>query len=68
MTPEQEQHLKRIKASFATKVEAKYRAGQKEHGGDLMYNNALTLVDMAISEAIDQVVYLETIKEVLVGK
>ena len=68
MTNEQEQHLKRIKANFAAKVEAKYRAGQKEHGGDLMHNNALTLVDMAISEAIDQVVYLETIREVLVGK
>jgi hypothetical protein len=68
MTPEQEQHLKRIKTNFAQKVDLKYRAGQKEHGGDLMHNNALALIDMAIAETIDLVVYLETIREVLVGR
>jgi len=68
MTSEQESHLKRIKSNFASKVDAKYRAGQKEHGGDLMHNNALALIDMAISEAVDQVVYLETLREVIVGK
>jgi hypothetical protein len=68
MTPEQEQHLKRIKTNFTSKVDVKYRAGQKEHGGDLMHNNALALIDMAIAETIDLVVYLETIREVLVGR
>lgn len=68
MSPEQEQHLKRIKTNFSNKLEVKYRAGQKEHGGDLMHNNALAILDMAISEAIDQVVYLETLREILIGK
>lgn len=68
LTPEQEQHLKRIKANFTSKVDTKYRAGQKEHGGDLMHNNALAVLDMAIAEAVDLVVYLETLREVLVGK
>jgi hypothetical protein len=67
MTPEREAHLKRIKARFANNVEKKYREGQREHGGDLMHNNLLALVEMAISEAVDQVVYLETIREVLIG-
>lgn len=68
MTPEQENHLKRIKANFLHKVDTKYRKGQKEHGGDLMNNNALAIIDMAIDEAVDNVVYLETLREVLVGK
>lgn len=67
MTPEQEAHLKRIKTAFQTKVDVKYREGQKEHGGDLIHNNALAIIDMAISEAIDMVVYLETFREVIVG-
>ena len=33
-----------------------------------MCNNALWLIDMAISEAVDQVVYLETLREVIVGQ
>ena len=65
MTPEQEAHLKRIKANFISKVDMKYRAGQKEHGGDLMHANVVALIDMAISEAIDQVVYLETLRGVI---
>jgi len=68
MTPEQEAHLKRIKTNFSLKVDKKYRDGQKEHGGDLIHNNALALIDMAISEAVDQVVYLETLREIIVGK
>ena len=68
MTPEQERHLGRIKANFSSKVDTKYRAGQREHGGDLIHNNALAIIDMAINEAVDQVVYLETLREVLVGQ
>jgi hypothetical protein len=67
MTPEQELHLKRIKANFVQRVDTKYRAGQKEHGGDLMHSDALKLIDMTIAEAVDQVVYLETLREVIVG-
>lgn len=66
MTPEQEAHLKRIKKNFDIKVDKKYREGQKEHGGDLMHNNMLALIDKAIAEAVDMVVYLETMREVMV--
>lgn len=68
MTDEQEAHLKHIKTNFSIKADEKYRAGQAEHGGDLIHSNALGLIDFAISEAIDQVVYLETLREVIVGK
>ncbi len=67
MSTEQEAHLTRIKKSFEAKVDEKYRAGQKEHGGNLMHNNVLWLLDQAISEAIDQVVYLETLREIISG-
>ena len=68
MTPEQEAHLKRIKYQFSSKLGIKYRAGQEEHGGDLMHANALSILDMAIAESIDMVVYLETLREILVGQ
>jgi len=35
VTPKQEQHLQFIIAEFKRLYEPKYRAGQKEHGGDL---------------------------------
>ena len=66
MTPEQETHLKKIILDFASLTEAKYRKGQAEHGGDLW--NKKGLIDMAIDEAIDQVVYLLTIKQQLNDK
>lgn len=63
MTPEQESHLQRVKDEFVELVDSKYRKGQAEHGGDLFSQPELNLLDMAISEAIDQVVYLLTLKE-----
>lgn len=33
-----------------------------------MHNNALALIDMALAEAIDTIVYLETLREVIVGE
>jgi hypothetical protein len=68
MIPEQEAHLKHIKKMFEVKVDLKYRAGQKEYGGDLIHNNAIALIDMAIAEAIDMIVYLETLREVVTEK
>ena len=68
MTPEQEAHLKLIKSNFSTKVDKKYREGQKEHGGDLWDKTVLDLIDECISEVIDAIVYLETMRERLVGK
>jgi hypothetical protein len=63
MTPEQEQHLATIKTRFSVLCDAKYRKGQKEHGGDLFAMCPLKLVDNALEEAIDQVVYLDTLRE-----
>jgi hypothetical protein len=65
MTPGQEQHLARIKAAFDSAVDAKYRAGQLEHGGDLWDQTALQLVDNAIEEALDQYTFLVTLRDKL---
>ena len=58
---EQELHLQRIKDQFLQFVDIKYSRGQAEHGGQLWLNPSL--LDNAIDEAIDQVVYLLTLKE-----
>jgi hypothetical protein len=68
MTNDQEKHLARIQAAFIRKSDEKYRAGQKEHGGELIAKNDLWILDAALSEAIDQVIYLETLRERIVGK
>ena len=62
MTPQQEKHLREIKQEFDIMVDRKYRKGQEEHGGDLFNMHILQLVDNSIDEAIDQVVYLLTIR------
>jgi hypothetical protein len=46
-------------------VDAKYRKGQEEHGGLLTELTSETLCDHAIEEAIDQVVYLLSLKDKL---
>ena len=56
MTKQQEASLQSIKDRFVKWVDKKYRKGQKEHGGNLWKKNGL--IDMAIDEAVDQVVYL----------
>ena len=65
MTDSQEQNLKIIKLKFAALVEKKYRMGDQEHGGNLLDEPELTLLDSAIDEAIDQVVYLITLRRKL---
>lgn len=65
MTPEQEEHLARIKNEFDNLVDDKYRKGQAEHGGNLTDVEIPKLVQFALDEAIDQVVYLLTIKNKL---
>lgn len=63
-----EDHLESIKIHFISLVDAKYRKGQKEHGGHLWNNPAEKLLDFAIDEAIDQVVYLLTLREIITIK
>lgn len=66
MTEEQEKHLLEIKESFEILVDAKYRKGQLEHGGALFDKSSEWILDAALDEAIDQVVYLLTLKQKLI--
>lgn len=63
MTKEQEAHLRRVKKEFCKLTEKKYRTGQRVHGGNLFRMDPSVLLDNAIDEAIDQAVYLLTLKE-----
>jgi hypothetical protein len=65
MTREQEDHLQTIKWYFTTNCDTKYRKGQAEHGGNLFDLTPIQLLDSAIEEAIDQVVYLVTLRQKL---
>lgn len=61
MTVDQEVHLKRIKDWICEKIDKKYRAGQKEHGGDLWKKPAV--FDFLLEEVIDLVVYAKTLQD-----
>jgi hypothetical protein len=58
-----EAHLGKLKADFIADLDAKYRAGQVEHGGNLWDKPGM--LAHAIEEAIDQVVYLYTLRDQL---
>jgi len=58
-----EQHLKRIVSEVSLDLEAKYRAGQEEHGGDLWTKKGM--LSHAIEEVLDMVVYLYTLRDQL---
>ena len=62
MSPAQEKNLSYIKSTLLDLIELKYRKGDKEHKGDLMNFSASDLLDNTIEEAIDQLVYLLTLK------
>jgi hypothetical protein len=61
MTPEQEDHLQRVKDQFIEAVDAKYRAGQKEHGGNLWMKPGV--LEMLMDECVDLWVYAQVLKE-----
>jgi len=60
MTPEQEQHLQDVKEWFTDQVDIKYRAGQREHGGNLWTKPNLPFI---MEETIDLVVYAVTMEQ-----
>jgi hypothetical protein len=68
MTAEQEGHLSRINVAACHRISDKYRRGQQEHGGDLSAKSSISILDFAIDEAVDQVVYLLTLREQLTGE
>lgn len=65
MTQEQEAHLQRVISEAKIAIEDKYRKGQAEHDGNLFEKTVSELINEAILEAIDQLVYLLTAKDVL---
>lgn len=65
MTTEQNEHANKIAESTRRKLLFKYAKGAAEHGGNLWENSATWLIDQAIDEAIDQIVYLTTLKEAI---
>lgn len=71
MTAAQEAHLERLKSQFCSLMDRKYRAGASEHaheyGGDLLNVPAVRLLDHAIDEATDQIAYLLSLREKLLG-
>lgn len=58
-------HLNRILKDTRKLLSAKYTKGQKEHGGELWKLTPLQLVTEALNEALDQVTYLHTLREVI---
>lgn len=61
MTQEQEKHLDDIKYAFVKAVDAKYRAGQAEHGGDLWKKPGV--LEMLMDECVDFFVYAQVLKQ-----
>jgi len=63
MTQEQEDHMERIGEKFVELMYDKYEKGAEEHKGLLWKKKRI--LDMAIEESLDMVVYLFTLKEQL---
>lgn len=61
MTTKNEKHLRSIILTSANLISKKYRKGAKEHGGNLL--DKAGIIYMAIEEAVDQIIYLLTLKE-----
>lgn len=65
LTAEQARHVEHIAGEFSTRMATKYAKGQAEHGGNLFDLGAMDLLNEAIDEAVDQVVYLLTLRDKL---
>lgn len=59
----QEDHMNEIIDDFIELMEPKYVKGAIEHNSNIWEYPTDKLLDMAIEEAIDQVVYLLTLKQ-----
>lgn len=60
MSEEQEKHLQQLKDDFCEMLDAKYRAGAKEHGGVIWEISKEDLLKEAYNEIIDLWVYMRT--------
>jgi hypothetical protein len=63
LTTEQQGHISTLVRLASAAMFDKYRAGAAEHGGNLWDLSTSTLLDNAVSEAIDQVIYLMTLRD-----
>lgn len=63
LSKKQTDHMSSIAYEFSVLMANKYKQGVEEHGGNLWDLSEDDLLDNAIDEAIDQVVYLLTIKQ-----
>jgi len=60
MTTPQELHLARVKERGMALLDAKYRAGQREHGGNLWQK---PMVGNILEESLDMLVYTLTLEQ-----
>ena len=65
MTPKSDAHLSRLLKDTRLLLKRKYTKGHEEHGGDLLDIGIPQLLNETIAEALDQLVYLLTLKEKL---
>lgn len=63
MTTAQRGHIGRTIQSTSAAMFAKYAKGAEEHGGNLWDHTAMQLIEMALDEAVDQVIYLSTLRD-----
>lgn len=68
MTEAQKEHAERIAGLFIGHMFEKYEKGAEEHGGNIWDMSTEKLLDEALDEATDQVVYLLTLKDKLSGE
>jgi hypothetical protein len=66
MNKENELNLMSIIEQAIDRIDRKYRKGDEQHGGKLWKKKGI--IEMAIDEAIDQVVYLITLKQQIDSK
>lgn len=67
MEPDAVKHVVGLSREFNAMMITKYTKGQAEHGGHLWEMDSQALLDEAINEAVDQVVYLLTLRRKLHG-
>lgn len=65
MTPEQEEHLRRLNTRFVVANTAKYKNGAEEHKTNLWEYSLIDYLYFMRDEAIDQFNYVQTAIEVL---
>lgn len=61
LTPKQGKHIADISVAVCRRIEAKYRKGQKEHGGNLWEKEGM--LENIMDEITDLLVYAHTLRE-----